>query len=287
MAGRTRRALSVGVWGTLLVGVAAVGVGLWGMKTSAAVGEEAATTQPAAGGETDAGTYARLSELRRRLGVTDMALAAMAPSTSSGQARAGEWAEGVLSRLVGWDEANAAAWEARRRATRAAERELRGALRRLSVGGAGGAARAAVPGLKGAVAAAKAAEGQLLAAAREHLSAAMTDAQRAAWAAIRANPASAGRYAGAPNVTTAQLTASGLAKTNLARRCAVAATSAERQAAAAECERSLANILTPAQRTALATASANIRRHMPAVLAASAKVLPPPRDPPQPPPPAE
>jgi hypothetical protein len=200
--------------------------------------------------------YARVAELRDRLRLTDEAMAVTGCD--------GPTTEAVLGRVLGWYQANAAAWDSRRSAVMAATGQLRLALGRMhagpaalatatGAGGPGGAARGAggaggsattveslvaeVQAAQAAVSAAEKAESDLLAAAAENVGAAMSDAQRSQWAAIRANPAGGGEYSLLAGITADQLTA---------------------------------------QAQSLAATRDALRRNLPAVLAASAKVLPPP-----------
>ena len=239
---------------------------LWS-RPAVSAGEPAATGPKGLDGE----THARIVGLREQLRLSDAPMAAMGVGQND--------AEGVFSRLVSWDETNQAAWTARRTAAAATRKALRGALRRLSVGSGSAELRSGLAQLRAAVVTAKQQEEALLAGLRQQVAAALTDSQKAAWATIRANPASAGQYVYAPSITAAQLKALAAARARHARKHAAARTNAARTAAAAALARAERGILSDTQRIALAAARANIGRCLPGVLAASQKVLPRPADP--------
>jgi hypothetical protein len=239
--------------------------------------------------------YARVAELRDRLRLTDEAMASAGCD--------GPTAEAVLGRALGWYQANAAAWDSRRSAVAAATGQLRLALGRMhaglvaaatatGVGATGGAARGAggaggsattveslvaeVQAAQAAVSAAEKAGNDLLAAAAENVGAAMTDAQRTQWATIRANPAGGGEYSLLAGITADQLTSLAQARTRQARLQASAKSPTDRTAAGSDFARAEPTILTPAQSQSLAATRDALRRNLPVVLAATAKVLPPP-----------
>ena len=114
----------------------------------------------------DGATYARVRELRGRLGAGDETLAAMALGRQE--------AEAVCEGVLAWSEANRGAWDARRQAVAAARRELAEAVRRVHTGRADEPLRAAVPQLTAAVAAARAAEQALIASAAASVEAGLT-----------------------------------------------------------------------------------------------------------------
>jgi len=181
----------------------------------------------------------------------------------------GEAAEAAIGKLKGWHESNRDNWSARRADVRGATKALAVARHRLRTGGRDDALAGRVPGMEAAIAAARRAERELLGGAVREVESALTDEQKAAWAAVRANPAGAGRYTYAPNVTAAQLAAVNMAHWKLARQQATAETPAELAAAKRAFNQTLTSTLNAVQRQALATAAANIAEHLPAVLAAS------------------
>jgi len=247
-------------------GTAALLCLLW--NTPIALAEEPAATQPR---ELDAEAHARIVVLRKQLQLPDTTLAAIGVDQSD--------AEGILSCLLSWHEANQTAWLVRRAAAARAQKAVRGTLSDLSVSASSADVRSRLQQLRAAAAAARQQEEDLLAGLRQQIEAGLTDSQKAVWATIRANPASAGQYVCAPNLRAAQLTALRAAHTRHARQHITADTDAARSAAATALARAERSILTDTQRTALAIASTNLRRHLPAVLAASQKVLPRPEEP--------
>ena len=218
----------------------------------------------------DGVTYARVRELRRRLGLTSQALAGM--GLTQGQP------EGVLERMLGWYEANEATWTARRQAAGSARQALRRALRAVRDGTATAAVRESIPQLRAAIVAAEQAEQTTIDAAWTHMESALTASQLAIVTSARTAPAAAGEFALAPNLTAAQLSAIARAKTRRARRSLSAADPAARTAAHTAYTQTIAGILTPAQRSALATAHDNAAIARTAVAAAEARILPPPAE---------
>ena len=262
-----KNAVTGAVSRVVLFGISLAAVALWHGQGPVATAQET----PAQRQTLDAETYGQVQELRQHLGLEDAALAAVGCDR--------EWAETVLSRLLTWCETNETTWTARRAAAAAARKALRAALRRLSVGSGGAELRSRLPQLRAAVATAKQQEEDLLAGLRQQIETGLTDSQKAVWVTIRANPASAGEYVYAPNITAAQLKALRAAHTRHARQHITADTGAARSAAATALARAERSILTDTQRTALAIARTNIRRHLPAVLAASQAILPRPAEP--------
>ncbi len=119
MSQRAKRVWTAGVVGLWVLGVAAATMLICQMHMNPARGGEpggGAVAQPL-----DPVTYARVSELRQRLRLSDATLAGMACD--------GQTAEGVLTRLLTWDRANGAAWVARREQVAAARACLRRAER--------------------------------------------------------------------------------------------------------------------------------------------------------------
>jgi len=273
------------VAGCAATGAAIAALLAWYVHVNLAKAEEASPAANSGEAEAlDPATWSRVRELRERLRLSDGTLAAMECTQ--------ETAEGVLTRLLAWYEANSSQWATRRRGTAAARKALRLAVRRLNVGLPEGAERPDIPQLKAALAAAAEAEGELLGTApgghgaapsslRANVETVLSESQRALWATIRANPSGAGDFAYAPNVTKAQLTSLASARTKAARRRAAARSSAGNSTALSQggSAGGVGDIFTSTQQAAVAAAKANIHRHMPGVLAASRKILPRPPEP--------
>jgi len=265
---------TAGVVGVLALGMLVGGVVIWQMRPGAATaGEGPPTPSGAAAAEEEAlepDAYSDIVRLRRAVRLSDGVVAAIGCD--------GEAAEAAIEKLKGWYASNEDTWSLRRADVRVATKALAAARHRLRTGGRDDALAAGVAGMAAAIAAARRAERELLAGAVREVESVLTDEQQAAWSAVRANPAGAGRYAHAPNVTAAQLAALNMAHWKLARRQAAAEPAAERAAAKQAFRQTLTSTLTAVQRQALATAAANIAEHFPAVLAASGEVLPGPPD---------
>ena len=270
MSQKTKRIYTAGVLSVLALGLLATAVLVWPVHVGPATAGEGLSVGSGQAKTSDAVAYSDMMRLRGALRLTDQTLAA----AGVGQ----DEAESVLSKLLTWYEANAATWSARRGDVRRAHKALSVARHTLRTEGRNDALAARVPGMKTAIAAAEQAERTLLGGAVREVESALSDQQRVGWSAVRASPAGAGRYAYTPNVTAAQLAALNMAHWKLARQQATAATAAGRAAAKQAFARTLTNTLTAVQRQALSTAAANIRDHLPAVLAASREVLPHPPD---------
>ena len=132
--------------------------------------------------------------------------------------------------------------------------------------------------LRAAVTAAEQAEQSTVDAARAHMQSVLSVSQLAIVTSVRTAPEGAGEFALAPNLTATQLSAIARAKTRRARRSLSAANAAARDAANTAYTQAIAGILTPVQRTALATAQGNAAMARAAVAAAEARILPPPAE---------
>jgi hypothetical protein len=254
MSQKAKRVWTAGVVGFAGLGVAAAALLIWQIDANAARAEEASPSLgPGQAESLDPLMWSRVRELRERLRLSDGTLAAVGCTQ--------EVAEGVLTRVLAWYEANGAQWATCRRGTAAARKALRLAVRRLNVGLPEGAERPDIPQLpfdelrtaKAALAAATTAEANLLATCREDLETLLTDSQKGVWSTIRGNPATAVEYACAPDVTKAHRTALCLARTKAARRRAAAGngTAPIRGGSAAGADVAVSDSFTPGRRAAI------------------------------------
>jgi len=274
----TERATPLGtarVVGLAVVGIAIAAFLIWHIHIAAVEAEnppEAPSSEPL-----DPVTYARVSELRGRLRLSDATLAAMACDA--------RMAEAVLTRVVTWDRANGTTWVARREEVAAARTVLRRAERTARTGPRNPTLLGGLPGLRQAVERAKQAEAELIATAAGQVAlrpgsvqeAVLSATQQRLWATVRANPE--GDYAFAGSLAAAQRTALTQAHRRLARDHATGRTAADHEAAEERFRGAVDGILTTTQKAAIETARANARQFLPAVRAASQAVLPPPSGP--------
>ena len=215
----------------------------------------------------DAQTWLNVAELRGRLRLANDTLAAL--STSSGQA------ESVLTKLRTWCGTNYSTWLSRREAVAAARTKLRLAVRKARTGPRNPALLAQLPGLRKALATAKKAESDFVAAAVGQVETLLSYSQKQLWQTVRTNPLN-GEYACAAGLTAAQVKALKKAHRRLARGHAMPKTRAEHEAVEAKFREGVAGILTAAQKLAIETAKANIVLYLPGVKAAGGKILPVP-----------
>jgi hypothetical protein len=154
----------------------------------------------------------------------------------------------------------------------AARAALRLAERRARTGPRNPELLAQLPALRKALADARKAEGDLIAAAAGQVETLLTAAQRQLWSTIRTNPLG-GEVACAADLTAGQVEALRQAHRRLARGHARPKSRTAHEAVEAKFREEVAGILTAAQKSAIETGKANVARHLAGVKAASAKVL--------------
>ena len=125
-----KRVRTAGVVGFAATGAAIAALLAWYVHVNPAKAEEGSPGQAEV---LDPVTWSRVRELRERLRLPDGTLAAMGCTQ--------ETAEGVLTRLLGWYEANGAQWANRRQEVAAARKALRLAVQKINVGLPEGAQR--------------------------------------------------------------------------------------------------------------------------------------------------
>jgi hypothetical protein len=197
MSERSRRVWTARVVGLAAAGIAVAALLIWHIHIAAVKAEDAPEAAPSE--PLDPVTYARVSELRGRLRLSDATLAGMACD--------GQTAEAVLMRVLTWDRANGTAWVARREQVAAARADLRRAERTARTGPRNPTLLGRLPGLRQAVERAKQAEAELIATAAGQVEPVLSATQQRLWATVRANPE--GDYAFAGSLAAAQRTAGG------------------------------------------------------------------------------
>jgi len=228
----------------------------------------AVTAEPK-GGDTEkvsAATYCGVRTIRSKIQLRNEAIAAM----GCGKAVAGE----VLEAILVWYEVKEPYLSIAKKAKIKAARDLRTGLQKIGMGKADDKLLKSVPALKAALARAIKDYDDIIKTAITAVEAKLSPAQKALWATARANANLHSRYRYVPNMTAAQAKALHVARRARARRMAAAKKPAARAAVAAEYKAWESNILTAAQKIAMAQAAENIRKNMQAVSKAESEVLP-------------
>lgn len=210
--------------------------------------------------------YSMLRELRVRLSLGNEDLAAMDCTQQS--------AADLLGALRSWYESKESEITSARNARRAASENLRLATRRMNIGPRDEALLAQMSQLRQALATATKAELDLWKAAETTMKARMSDSQKSVWERIRTNGGVPGYFRYVPDLTAAQRRSLHLARRSRGRRLAAARTAADRGGAEAAFGASINEILSGAQRDALAAVKVTIHQRTAGVAAASGDVLP-------------
>ena len=215
----------------------------------------ASLSEPGRGAGPDITSHSNSTRLRYQLALSDMDLAAYGCS--------GEQTEQVLAALIAWYEQNKSALQAADSSQRQARSSLRETLRRINVGPRDEGIIAQVPALMEQVRIVEVNQRQFTESAIAAVSVAFSKEQNDYWSSARTNSDAPSRYRYAGALADEQ-------KVNLERALRARGQTTESQGAFE------AQVLTVAQRSAMAAAEVRRNQFIGAVTRASAKVLPQP-----------
>jgi hypothetical protein len=212
-------------------------------------------------------TYYAVTKLRRQLMLRNEDMAALGCTGASSRA--------ILEELLGWYETNREKLQQTRKATLAAKRAYRQAMRRINMGPKDEALSARVPQLLSAVGETAKQERELTESAIPVIEKKLSADQCSLWTSIRKQRHLPGLYRYAPNLSTEQKQNVQKAVRTAAYRRMTAKTE-EQHKLANEAATAEANALSSSQQSVLAEVKAKMQKNLPEILKASQNALPAP-----------